>query len=327
MFLAKAATLTKPEGRVSMIQPASSLLFNRSGPAKGFRERLFSEFKVEEVVNLSTLRFELFENATSPPCIVTLRPTKPDNEPLLYISPKQVMIAGGAEVAESQYAIVIEPHDISRIWPEEAATEPLVWTSLAWGGRRDLAFVRALGRHSTLEKLRKAGLIQSREGVIRGDRKQIQQEIVGRRFLEEDDFPPDTFLYLNAEQMRPNDDPRTHSKDSTSYEAFQTPQLLIKQGWTTRSGRFQAVMIAHHDDGLGVICSQSYISAHAAAKSTLESATLSYNSVLAVYFLLLTSGRLASYRPEPLVEEMRGVPFASPRDNMLAGIRSLRRRR
>ena len=322
LFLAKAATLTKPDGRVSMIQPASSLLFNRSGPANRFRERLFSRFKVEEVVNLSTLRFELFENATSPPCIVTLRPTEPDNEPLLYISPKQVKAAGGAEVAESQYAIVIEPHDISRIWPEEAATEPLVWTSLAWGGRRDLAFVRALCNHSTLEKLRKDGLVQSREGVIRGDRKQIQQEIVGRRILEEEEFPANTFVHLNAEQLPINDNPNTHSKDSTSYEAFNTPQLLIKQGWTTRSGRFQAVLVASSDDNAGVICSQSYISARASSSDALESAALSYNSVLAVYFLLLTSGRLASYRPEPLVEEMRGVPFARPHDRMLVGVHS-----
>jgi hypothetical protein len=43
---------------------------------------------------------------------------------------------------------------------------------------------------------------------------------------------------------------------------------------------------------------------------------------LAVYFLLLTSGRLASYRPEPLVEEMRGVPIAPPQDDMLAGLRT-----
>ena len=324
LFLAKAATLTRASGRVSMIQPASSLLFNRSGPANRFRERLFSQFRVEEVVNLSTLRFELFEGATSPPCIVTLRPTEPDDQPLLYISPKQVKEAGGAEVAESQYAVVIEPHDISRVWPEEAAADPFVWTALAWGGRRDLAFVRMLGNHSTLEKLRKAGLVQSREGVIRGDRKQIQQQIVGRRILEEEDFPANAFLCLNPEQVRRiNDDPETDSKASTSWEAFATPQLLIKQGWTTRLGRFQAVLVASNDGGAGVICSQSYISAHALSKGILESAALSYNSVLAVYFLLLTSGRLASYRPEPLVEEMRGVPFAPPRDEMLSGVHSL----
>ena len=240
LFLAKAASLTKSTGRVSMIQPASSLLFNRSGPASRFREKLFSDFKVKEVVNLSTLRFELFENATSPPCIVTMRPTAPDGEPLLYISPKQVKPAGGADVAESSYSIVIEPHDISQVFPDEAALEPNVWTALAWGGRRDFVLMRRLSLLDTLEKHRKAGLVASREGMIRGDRKQRQDQILDRPLLEQDEFPTGTFLFLNADQLLPNQDPFTHSRDSTSYEAFQLPQLVIKQGWTIEPSRFRS---------------------------------------------------------------------------------------
>jgi hypothetical protein len=323
LFLAKAATLAKRDGRVSMIQPASSLLFHRSGPAKQFRKKLFSAFKVEQIVNLSTLRFELFENATSPPCIVSLRPTEPDDAPLVYISPKQIRPAGGAEITDSQYAIVIEPDDISRIWPDEATADPLVWTALAWGGRRDLALVRSLSDRPSLEKIWKDHTLESREGVIRGDRMQRQQEIVGRRILEEDDFPDNAFLYLDAAQLPVNDDPQTHSRDSTSYEAFAIPQLLIKQGLISLSGRFQAVLVTPDNCGKGAICSQSYISVHTRSQSVLESAALSYNSVLAVYYLLLTSGRLASYRPEPLVGEMRSVPFAPPQDDMLAGLKTL----
>ena len=99
------------------------------------------------------------------------------------------------------------------------------------------------------------------------------------------------------------------------------PQLLIKQGLTKLSGRFRGP--CDETTGKGAICSQSYISVHTESKSILESAVLSYNSVLAVYFLLLTSGRLASYRPEPLVEEMRAVPLAPPYDDTLAGVRTL----
>ncbi|MEO8496085.1 MAG: N-6 DNA methylase, partial [Planctomycetota bacterium] len=220
LFLAKAASLTKSTGRVSMIQPASSLLFNRSGPANRFRERLFSDFKVEEVVNLSTLRFELFENATSPPCIVTLRPIAPDGEPLLYISPKQVKSAagadvaerqvkpaGGAYVAESSYSIVIEPHDISQVFSDEAAFEPNIWTALAWGGRRDLMLMKRLSLLDTLEKYRKNGLVASREGMIRGDREHRQNQILNRPLLEQDEFPTGTLLFLNADRLLPNQDP------------------------------------------------------------------------------------------------------------------------
>lgn len=322
LFLAKAASLTQPEGRICMIQPASSLLFNRSGPASRFRQKFFSEFKVDEVVNLSTLRFELFENATSPPCIVTLRPMEPDGQPIVYISPKQVKATAQRHVAESKYSVIIEPHDISRIWPEEAASEALVWTALAWAGRRDFALIKRLAKYDTLQKLMRSGIVKSREGMIRGDRKQVQNEIVGRPILEGDDFPDGTFLRLDATDLPLNEDPHTHSRDSTSYEAFDPPQVVIKQGWTTETGRFKAAL--HEGPEEGAICSQSYISVHAAEQlaQVLESAVLSYNSMLAVYFLLLTSGRLASYRPEPLVEEMRSVPFAKPRKGMLHGLRT-----
>src|SRR5208337_4324886 len=175
-------------------------------PANRFRKRLFSEFKVEEVVNLSTLRFELFEKATSPPCIVTLRPTKPASEPLLYISPKQVKAAGGAEVAESQYTVVIEPHDISRVWPDEAASEPHVWTTLAWGGRRDLTFIRRLRQSRSLKELDDDEITVRRKGIVWGNKLKKQPKLLKRRILKTSDFPAKTFLRLEASKLPINDD-------------------------------------------------------------------------------------------------------------------------
>jgi hypothetical protein len=317
LFLAKAATLVKRDSRVSMIQPASSLLFNRSGPANRFRERLFSIFKVEQIVNLSTLRFELFENATSPPCIVTLRPTESDDEPLIYISPKRIRPAGGAEVSDSQYSVVIEPQDISLIWPDEAISQQFVWTALAWGGRRDLDLINRLKNAENLQRLLHFKRINCREGISRGEID--YHEILQRHILETEDFPEGTFLKLSIGDLPNNNNPKVHRR--TDLEAFNLPQLLIKQGWTKLSGRFRAV-ICNGNTGKGAICSQSYISVHTKSNLILESATLSYNSILAVYFLLLTSGRLASYRPEPLVQEMRSIPLAPHLDEMLSGLRS-----
>ena len=319
LFLAKAATLTKPDGRVSMIQPAGSLLFNRSGPASRFRERLFSQFKVEEVVNLSTLRFELFEGAISPPCIVTLRPTDPDDQPLLYISPKQVKEVGGAEVAESQYTIVIEPHDISRIWPEEAASEPIVWTTLAWGGRRDLALVRRLLGMPNLKQLVDSGGAICRNGIERGIKGGVEHDkIVGWPILETTSFPDNTFLELDALTLPLNQNPRTHRL--TKLAAFETPQIILKRSWTKTTARFQAAITTNLGSHLGVICSQNYVSVHVPSSNSdiLDASVLVYNSILAVYFLFLTSGRVASYRPNAVVEELLSMPIAPTTPNVQA---------
>jgi hypothetical protein len=322
LFLAKAASLTKLTGRVSMIQPASSLLFNRSGPASRFREKLFSEFKVEEVVNLSTLRFELFENATSPPCVVTMRPSAPDGESLLYISPKQVKPAGGAGAAESSYSVVIEPHDISRVLPDEAAYEPNVWTALAWGGRRDLQLIRRLSDLDNIQKWKVRRRVQTCEGVILGNKSTKDDRLLNRRILFGEDFPSATFLRLTASQLPENGDAYFERPRSRQHMAFDLPQLILKQGWTIASGRFRAAITSPASDSKGVICNQSYITVHGDLPC-LTSAVLTYNSLLAVHYLLLTSGRLASYRPEPLVEETRRVPLVTFADDAPTKVASL----
>ena len=319
LFLPKTAALTKLGGKVAMMQPASVLIFNQIGTAKDFRRKLFSEFKVEEIVNLSTLRFGLFKDAISPACIITMHNVKPDGAPLYYICPKPV------HTSEDDYHIVIEPQDINTIHPQEAIADPLVWTALMWGGRRDLTLVRRLSQALNLEKLEINGVATSREGVIRGDRRKLQERIIGRRTLESTRFPDSTFLSLSIRELPINNDPSTDSRASTDFTAFEMPQMILKQGWQKSSRRFHAVITESGDSNEGIICSQSYISIHIPkeSRSVIESACLSYNSKLSVYYLLLSSGRFASYRPEPTVKDLMRVPIPEPTVGLLQNIKTI----
>jgi hypothetical protein len=73
-----------------------------------------------------------------------------------------------------------------------------------------------------------------------------------------------------------------------------------------------------------VLCTQSYVTVHLPHDRLgfLEAACSSYNSILAVYFLLLTSGRFASYRPEPLVKELLRVPIPCPQLGRLKDVKT-----
>ena len=108
-------------------------------------------------------------------------------------------------------------------------------------------------------------------------------------------------------------------------EPFDLPQLILKKAWQVGSGRVKAVVTDSTFQTGGIVCTQSYVSVHAQNEYEpwLEAACLSYNSVLAVYFLLLTSGRLASYRPEALVDEILAVPMPEPRVGLLKDIECL----
>lgn len=306
LFLAKSAEITNSNGMVSLIQPASSLLFNRSGPPTRFREKFFSTYKVLEVVNLSTLRFELFENAISPPCIVTFSPKPPNDEPIIYISPKQ-MIANGAEIGENSFSIVVDPYDVSSVFLDEAVSENLAWVTLAWGGRRDFALIRRLQKLPNIKSYLVEEKVLCRNGLERGSREIEYAEIVDLPMLESTDFPPETFLQLDSAILPINQDPQTHRR--TSLDAFKSPQLFVKRSWTRSVSRFRSVY-AKSEAHSHALCSQNYVSIHfpPELEESAKKANVLLNSRLAVYFFFLTSGRMSAYRPNITVDEVLSIP-------------------
>lgn len=317
LFMAKAAALTKPAGRVSVLQSCNTLLFNSTGPAQQLRKRLFETFQVKEVVNLAALRFDIFPEAIGPAALIMFCPISPSGESLTYIIPKPTQGRG-----DNEYRIVIDPYDIHELNPDEASDNPVVWTTLMWGGRRDVALLQWLQRWPTLANYKTEDKIQIRRGIIRGNRKREQRTILGRPLLGKN-FPKDALLFLDPWKLDKNNDPRTHDKDSTDFSAFEPQQLIIKQAWTIEHGRFQAAIV--DPPNVGVICSDSYITIHAEEheRTILESACLSYNSNLAVYYLLLSSARFAGYRPSPNMPDLLTVPCPRPNKGLLKGVKKL----
>lgn len=323
LFLPKAAALTKPDGTISMIQSASSLLFNRSGKACDFRKKLFTTFRVDEVVNLSALRFKVFNRKThstqtsiAPSCVITFKPQPPNNERFAYISPKQV------EDIADEFNIIVESIDDKAVYAEEAANEPEIWTMLMWGNARDRAFLRRLRNANCLEKLVNNEKAIIRNGLELDAHGQVHEGTKNQCFWNADTFPVGTLLKLDRTQIPITTGIQTHRK--TDLLAFQAPQLVIKRTWQKGVGRFCAAMLQSYDVRPGALFTQSYLSVHIPIEwsAYLESACLSFNSIFAVYFLLLTSSRFASYRPEALVSEFLRVPIPEPQPNIVDNLQS-----
>ena len=334
LFLAKAAMLAKRDGSVAMMTSANALLFNRGSTALAFRTKLFSDYSFEELVNLSAVRFGIFAGAKGASCIVFFRPVPPSSDAFPYICPKPTTATAPVD------GLVVEPDDVQVIFPEEAASDPWVWTALLWGGRRDLELVRRLARQvmkkpvprisdrttgrdmlTTLDQLDK-DVLQSRKGIVRGDRETAMPAIVGRRILEDPEFPPGTFLRLRAQDLHINRDPGVDTSDGTSSAPFDLPQLIIKKAWSVDTRRFGAVLVDADPAVGGVICTQAYMTVHVpeASRHVLDAACLMLNSTVAGYYLFLTSGRSASFIPEALVEELLGLPLPTPRPELIDGL-------
>lgn len=323
LFLTKAAHLACESGKIAMIQSANSLLFNSSRTANAFRNELFLSHQIEEIYNLSALRFTVFKRkthttktSTAPSCVVILNKSKPSlNDRIAYISPKQL------KPLVDEFTIVIEPQDRRFLTVEDAATDPLILTTLMWGGSRDRQLLKKLQRNPSLSAPGEDFLVKSRQGFISGDGKKSNDHLNGRRLFDGKEFPPKSFLYLNANSLSVVHNLKTHSRDSTDVEAFRSPQLILKQSWQKKSGRFQARLVKSKN-AEGVLCSSSYISVTGPAVF-LEAACLSYNSLVSAYFLQLTSGRMAAYRPATLVHELLALPIPKSIPNMLTELHTI----
>ena len=254
IFLAKAAALTNKKGRVAMIVPAMPLLYqNSSDQTRDFRNKLFTTYTIEEVVSLTHLRWQLFEKVKARACVVTLQPVCPTSQEieLSYICPQPQYSA------DDDSMIVIEPQDVHSMTHEEAARDPLVWSVLLLGGRRDLRLIRQLQGAKTLAKLKapskeKAGpeqVLLTRRGIVRGSERQRHDPcIMNRPILESPDFPHEG-LFLSADDLRLNEDDQVEADSSTNYDAFAWPQMLIKLSLTEDVRRFEAPL-KHKAGGL-----------------------------------------------------------------------------
>ena len=328
IFLAKAAALTKKKGRVAMIVPAASLLYQSSSEGSNeFRKKLFTSYTVEEVVTLASLRWQLFKGVKSPACIVTLQPVAPKSleVELGYVTPKPQYSS------EDESTVIIEPQDMHLITHEEAARDPLVWTVLLLGGRRDLRLVRQLGGEMTLGKLKASSIkkaaeeqvLLTRRGIVRGATKQRHDPVIkDRPILEAADFPNDG-LFISDDELDLNEDDRVEIDSSTNYDAFELPQMLVKLSILEDVGRFQARLVRSKRKQ-SVLCSQSYLTVHQfkGGSDWLVASCLTFRSKLSAYFLALTS-RLASDRASARIGDLLNVPIPHPTPSLTKDVTDL----
>jgi len=303
LFLVKAARLCKSDGRICMIQPAGSLLFNVSPTAKEFREKFFTRFKVDEVVNLSALRFAgLFADAVGPACIINMRPIPPDGNAIAYWTPKRT------HTGEEQVRVVIDEQDLNWVWPDEAAQEPIVWPALSWGGRRDLSLIVSLrSKFASLGAYMEERVFSNERGFER--REQSAQEYpdrIGYPVLESHELWDALRPFTLASEYPTNTNPKFYRQKRM--EVFRLPCAIVKKSWTTSEERFKVVTV-RPDNYSHLLFSQSFSGVQAQTEEQLATFVACSRSLFAVYFFHLSSGRLAWYRPSMRDKDLRSLPI------------------
>ena len=296
-FLLRALDWCKPEGIICLILSSKSLLFNISETNRGFRNRLFRDYGVMAIFNFTALRHYLFPGAIEPASAVLFTPKKKENGTIVYCSPKP------SYTPQDFNMIRVEPDDISYILEEEALEDDTIWKTLMYGSRRDLSIINRMKREKRLSSVAKERGLVSGEGFTEGKDGEEDQYLANLPFISSGRIPR---YVARAENFEPLAKSR-FTRPRGSKEIYKGPHLLIRKSHKAGEGFLTAFV----EGDAGFNHSLLGIHGTVSERETLERLCLWLNSRLALYFMMMTSGRLFIKRDEFLTKEIRNLPIPS----------------
>ncbi len=317
-FIWKAPLHVNDSGHVCFLLPSSLLLNHQDKAIKAQREWL-STYTVEQVINLSDMRFYLFDGAIRPALIVSYTKNLPDknNAFISYLVPKTELETLKAEIISivSEDRVQVRLAELLyELGKDEAA---LVWKKSFWGTPRDQKF---LDRLSSLPRLADAV-----DQLKVKPHKRTKRWIIGQGFQPEganDDPEKSKIPSWSSDQLFVEGKSKTidllllesdcgrvgdrfqRLRRLPDEKIFQKPHVLITQGLRVAFADFD-VAFRHAIQGI-----------HGSEEDTdsLKFLAVVLNSDLANYFLFHTSANWGTERDKTHEEELLRMPFPFPED-------------
>ena len=301
-FLWRAPSLLAKEGRICMLAPSKSVLFNDRRPNRDFRQQFFLANRVTQVVDFSALRHSLFRQATAPMVAVfygMASGSHDQSNDFMYLSPHP------SPMSEALAGIVVFGDEVRRFSRNQVVSHPYMWKMALWGTPRDLTLVDDLSqRFPSLEEVTESRHWRIHAGLIIGGGKTRHVPELGRmRYVPVDSVRP--FHVSSTPEERINCEDFHRPRDT---ETFRGPHVLIRRGVLTNgilasvflpddavftNGIFGIAGPYEDTDYLKVVC--GYI-----------------NSSLARYYQFLTASQWGVERDEVLLTEHKSLPCALP---------------
>lgn len=304
-FVWKAACHTKSDGRVCFLLPAS-LLFNQGRKVRQVQALWFRAYRMERIVNLSDMRFYLFDGPVHPAVIVRYRKALPGpKDELIYETPKTSWEMLKAE------ALTVAPEDVATlplgklVQELQAGRSSTILKESFWGTPRDLDLLDRLRGYPTLGD-REVQSGQGRPWILReGFNKGGAGEPREREILRRLKFLPTSgvtrlVVRRSALQDRP---PTSAPRRLGNEKIYRAPHVLFPHG-----GR--RIGFANFD------CSFEHtvrgLHADRVDSDQLRFLTCVLSSRLADYFLFHTSASWGIERQKVHVQDYREFPFPEP---------------
>lgn len=219
-FLVKVKDFCSSHTTVSMVV-TSKILYNIN--AKKFRQYFLDNFQLKQVLELSPVRKQIFNEAVPPVAIITYKSKVETNNSFTHISIKPNLYFKYFRI------LLIEKNDIKYIKQNTLLKYDWLWKVLLYGSVLDFYFIkRIIEEYPKLNKWEKD--IIGGEGIqFGGGSKQPAKYLEGYKFLDTKKKHLEKF-YVNYQGTTPFHADYLHRNKYNNKEIFEAPALLLKKG-------------------------------------------------------------------------------------------------
>ncbi len=273
-FILRAKDFFAEKTKCAFVLP-SSILYNFN--ANKFRNHWLNSFEINEILELSSVRKNIFSSAIAPTMVAFFRQATENNNIINHISIKPNIFL------EKLNLIVIEKNDLKTIKQDFFIKYDWLWKIMLYGNVFDFQLVKRLKENysSLNEVIEKKNLSFGQGFQVGGGDKNNGVHLLGKLFLDTKKKKLKSFYvddsHLEKWTMEILHRPRTK-------EVFQPPYVLLTKGFNRE--KFSLVSVYSEQE---FVFKDSVTAIRSENKELLKNITGILNSKFASYFFILQS--------------------------------------
>jgi hypothetical protein len=291
-FIARIKDFSDKKTKCALII-ASKILYNHN--ASNFRKYLLKNFLIQEVMELSSVRMQLFSKASAPSSIIFYKYSQKENTDkniVIHTSIKPNIFLDYLKI------LVIEKSDIKKIEQKYFLNYDWLWKIMLYGNSFDFYFVKKLKEYKNLQYFLKENKIVSGAGFKIANRKYRVEEFKDKYLLE-----PDKLHSFRLDKIKLIDKyPDLLFENKGVEETYKSPHILLK-----RSLKDSPILTYSKEE---LLFPNTIYGIHGENDETLKAIGSYLSSSLVRYLLFLTSTTWGVEREEVLLKEYKNLPFA-----------------
>jgi len=255
-----------------------------------FREQFLSQFKIKHILELSSVRKQIFENADTPVSIIFYNHST--KEEVLKNSIKYVSMKP-SPYFEKLKLLLISKGDLKKVSQAKLLEYDYLWKILVYGSYLDFNFIRRLKEIKSIGEY-----ICSGTGIKIGNKKnKIPKEYFKLPYIKSKDFKP---FYVDSINRKWSD---TYAEGIRDIERFTSPALLITLGIDTNLNIKTAILRENS------IFTAAISSIKTQSEDDLYSMMGYFNSTLFKYFMMNRASSIGIEREQLHNLEKFSLPF------------------